>query len=114
LGIKWDDKRNTNGCTPEDGHVMSRNGEPTHYPTFSECSKQSWDERTLMSLGRESCYKLDLSSAKSTPDIMTPYTFFNCIEPCKNITQESENNACNWPTDDTERCKTDDICKISC
>ncbi|KAM7309248.1 hypothetical protein ISCGN_012879 [Ixodes scapularis] len=61
LGIQWDDKKNTNGCTPEDGHVMSRNGEPTQHPTFSKCSKESWEIRTQSSIGQLSCYKLNLS-----------------------------------------------------
>uniref|UniRef100_A0A0K8RG85 Putative metalloprotease n=1 Tax=Ixodes ricinus TaxID=34613 RepID=A0A0K8RG85_IXORI len=114
LGIKWDDKRDTPGCTPEDGHVMSRNGEPTQYPSFSECSKRSWDERTLMSLGEQPCYKLNLSSTESPSENMTPYKLFNCSEPCQNISQRSENNACNVLLDGNGDCKTDDICKTSC
>uniref|UniRef100_A0A0K8RGE4 Putative metalloprotease n=1 Tax=Ixodes ricinus TaxID=34613 RepID=A0A0K8RGE4_IXORI len=114
LGFKWDDKRDTQGCTPDDGHVMSRNGERTQYPTFSECSKKSWDERTLMSLGEQPCYKLNLSSMESPLENMTPYKFFKCSESCQNIAQRSENNACNGPSGDTEHCKTGDICKISC
>ncbi|CAN8017185.1 unnamed protein product, partial [Ixodes persulcatus] len=114
LGIQWDDKKNKNGCTPEDGHVMSRNGEPTQYPTFSECSKNSWDMRTLSSIGQQSCYKLNVSSAESTSESRTPYTFFKCTEPCKNITKEMENNVCNVSPDGTEDSKTDDICKMSC
>uniref|UniRef100_V5ID52 Putative tick metalloprotease n=1 Tax=Ixodes ricinus TaxID=34613 RepID=V5ID52_IXORI len=114
LGIKWDDQTNRKGCTTKDGYVMSRNGEPTQHPTFSECSKKSWDDRTLMSLGQESCYKLDLSSAETTPDRVTPYSFFNCIGPCKDIIEGIKNNACNVPTDGPENCKSDDICKIDC
>uniref|UniRef100_A0A6B0VAE6 Putative secreted metalloprotease n=1 Tax=Ixodes ricinus TaxID=34613 RepID=A0A6B0VAE6_IXORI len=95
LGIQWDDKKNTNGCTPEDGHLMSRNGEPTQYPTFSKCSKQSWDMRTLSSIGQLSCYKLNVSSAEAASGSRTPYSFFNCMEPCKNITQRIGNNAYN-------------------
>ncbi|XP_040078658.1 uncharacterized protein LOC120850268 [Ixodes scapularis] len=114
LGIKWDDQGNKMGCAPKDGHVMSRNGELTRYPTFSECSKKSWEERTLRSLGKKSCYKLKLPSTESPSESMTPYTFFNCIDPCKNITQRSENNACNVPLDGTGDWKTNDICKTSC
>uniref|UniRef100_A0A6B0V9J9 Putative secreted metalloprotease n=1 Tax=Ixodes ricinus TaxID=34613 RepID=A0A6B0V9J9_IXORI len=114
LGIKWDDQNNKLGCTPKDGYMMSRNGEPTQYPFFSECSKKSWDDRTLMSLGQQSCYKLNLSSSESTSEGRTPYTFFNCTEPCKNITKRMENTVCNVPPEGTEHCKTHDICKISC
>ncbi|CAN8017189.1 unnamed protein product [Ixodes persulcatus] len=114
LGNKWDDKNNRNGCTPEDGHMMSKNGEPTKYPTFSECSKNSWDERTVSSIGREPCYKLKVSSPESTTKSRTPYTCFKCKEPCKHITKGSENNACNEPPDGTDNCKSDDICKSSC
>uniref|UniRef100_A0A0K8RER1 Putative metalloprotease n=1 Tax=Ixodes ricinus TaxID=34613 RepID=A0A0K8RER1_IXORI len=63
---------------------------------------------------QESCYKLDLSSAETTPDRVTPYTFFNCIGPCKDIIEGIKNNACNVPTDGPENCKSDDICKIDC
>uniref|UniRef100_A0A6B0VBD9 Putative secreted metalloprotease n=1 Tax=Ixodes ricinus TaxID=34613 RepID=A0A6B0VBD9_IXORI len=114
LGIKWDDQSYKLGCTPKDGHVMSRNGEPTQYPIFSECSKRSWDERTLMSLGEQSCYKLNLSSSESPSEGMTPYTFFNCSEPCQNISQRIENSVCNVLLGGTGDCKTGDICKISC
>uniref|UniRef100_A0A0K8RH60 Putative metalloprotease n=1 Tax=Ixodes ricinus TaxID=34613 RepID=A0A0K8RH60_IXORI len=112
LGVEWDDKRNKNGCTPQDGHVMSRNGEPTQYPTFSECSKDSWDERTLMSIGASPCYKLNMSSP--TSERSTSYTFFNCKEPCKNITEESEKNVLNVLSKTREGSKTLDVCKINC
>uniref|UniRef100_V5H278 Uncharacterized protein n=1 Tax=Ixodes ricinus TaxID=34613 RepID=V5H278_IXORI len=81
------------GCTPQDGHVMSRNGEPTQYPTFSKCSKESWDDRTLMSLGGSPCYKLK----RVDTDVHfraqnAVYFFLTVTEPCKNITKGSENN----------------------
>uniref|UniRef100_A0A6B0VC92 Putative secreted metalloprotease n=1 Tax=Ixodes ricinus TaxID=34613 RepID=A0A6B0VC92_IXORI len=113
LGIKWDDQSNRQGCTPSDGYVMSRNGEPTQYPTFSECSKESWDERTQMSLGLPPCYKLNVS-LMSTSERRTPYTFFNCKEPCKDITGESQNNVLNTPPKSNEDSKTRDICKLNC
>uniref|UniRef100_A0A6B0V8S9 Putative secreted metalloprotease n=1 Tax=Ixodes ricinus TaxID=34613 RepID=A0A6B0V8S9_IXORI len=113
LGIKWDDKKNKPGCTPSDGHVMSRNGEPTQYPTFSECSKKSWDVRTQRSLGLPPCYKLNVS-LMSTSERRTPYTFFNCKEPCKNITGESENNVLNVPSEARQNSKTLDVCRINC
>uniref|UniRef100_A0A6B0V9G7 Putative secreted metalloprotease n=1 Tax=Ixodes ricinus TaxID=34613 RepID=A0A6B0V9G7_IXORI len=113
LGIKWDDQTNRKGCTTKDGHVMSRNGEPTQYPTFSECSKESWDERTQMSLGLPPCYKLNVS-LMSTSERRTPYTFFNCKEPCKDITGESQNNVLNTPPKSNEDSKTRDICKLNC
>uniref|UniRef100_A0A0K8RGA8 Putative metalloprotease n=1 Tax=Ixodes ricinus TaxID=34613 RepID=A0A0K8RGA8_IXORI len=112
LGVEWDDKRSKKGCTPQDGHVMSRNGEPTQHPTFSECSKDSWDEQIQMSLSGSPCYKLNMSSP--TSERRTPYTFFNCTEPCKNITGESENNVLNVPSEARENSKTQDICKIHC
>ncbi|XP_029833691.3 uncharacterized protein LOC115318118 [Ixodes scapularis] len=113
LGVDWDDNRKKVGCTPQDGHVMSRNGEPTQHPTFSNCSKESWEERTLMSLSLRPCYKLNMS-LMSTTESRTPYTFFNCREPCKNITEESENNLLNVPSEAREDSKTLDICKTSC
>uniref|UniRef100_A0A0K8RGB8 Putative metalloprotease n=1 Tax=Ixodes ricinus TaxID=34613 RepID=A0A0K8RGB8_IXORI len=112
LGVEWDDKRNEQGCTPKDGHVMSRNGERTQYPTFSKCSKKSWDDRTLMSIGGSPCYKLNMSSP--TSERRTPYTFFNCTEPCKNITGESESIVLNVPSQAREDSETLDICKIDC
>uniref|UniRef100_A0A6B0V9A5 Putative secreted metalloprotease n=1 Tax=Ixodes ricinus TaxID=34613 RepID=A0A6B0V9A5_IXORI len=114
LGVEWDDNRNKQGCTPQDGHVMSRNGEPTQYPTFSKCSKESWDDRTLMSLGGSPCYKLNVSTLMSTSKRRTPYTFFNCTEPCKNITKESENNVLNLPSEASQEPKTRNICEINC
>uniref|UniRef100_A0A6B0V8Y9 Putative secreted metalloprotease n=1 Tax=Ixodes ricinus TaxID=34613 RepID=A0A6B0V8Y9_IXORI len=112
LGVEWDDKRNEQGCTPKDGHVMSRNGERTQYPTFSKCSKESWDDRTLMSIGGSPCYKLNMSSP--TSERRTPYTFFNCTEPCKNITGESESIVLNVPSEVRVDSETLDICKIDC
>uniref|UniRef100_A0A0K8RGE9 Putative metalloprotease n=1 Tax=Ixodes ricinus TaxID=34613 RepID=A0A0K8RGE9_IXORI len=114
LGVEWDDNRNKQGCTPQDGHVMSRNGEPTQYPTFSKCSKESWDDRTLMSLGGSPCYKLNVSTLMSTSERRTPYTFFNCTEPCKNITKGSENNVLNLPSEASQESKTRNICEINC
>uniref|UniRef100_A0A6B0V9W5 Putative secreted metalloprotease n=1 Tax=Ixodes ricinus TaxID=34613 RepID=A0A6B0V9W5_IXORI len=113
LGIKWDDQSDRPGCTPKDGYVMSRNGEPTQYPTFSECSKKSWDVRTQRSLGLPPCYKLNVS-LMSTSERRTPYTFFNCKEPCKNITGESENNVLNVPSEARQNSKTLDVCRINC
>ncbi|CAN7941237.1 unnamed protein product [Ixodes pacificus] len=113
LGIKWDDYRNKQGCTPQDGHVMSRNGEPTQHPTFSKCSKDSWEELTLMSLTLRPCHKLNVS-LMSTPERRTPYTFFNCTEPCKNFTEESQNNVLNVPSGASEVSTTLDICKTNC
>ncbi|XP_042147566.1 uncharacterized protein LOC121836673 [Ixodes scapularis] len=113
LGVDWDDDRNKEGCTPQDGHVMSRNGEPTQYPTFSECSKDSWDEQIQMSLSLQPCYKLNVSLI-STTESRTPYTFCNCTEPCNHITEESENTVLNVPSEAREDSKTLDICKTSC
>ncbi|EEC00901.1 hypothetical protein IscW_ISCW000659 [Ixodes scapularis] len=112
LGVDWDDNRNKPGCTPQDGHVMSRNGEPTQYPTFSNCSKDSWDQHIEMSLSLQPCYKLNMSSA--TSERRTAYTFFNCTEPCKNITKEIENNELNEPSGAREGSKALNICKINC
>ncbi|CAN8017186.1 unnamed protein product, partial [Ixodes persulcatus] len=112
LGFEWDDKRSKQGCTPQDGHVMSRNGEATPHPTFSECSKDSWDEQIQMSLSGSPCYKLNMSWP--TSERTTPYTFFNCKEPCKNITEESDNNILNKQSEVNQRSKNMDICKINC
>ncbi|XP_029842615.2 uncharacterized protein LOC115326025 [Ixodes scapularis] len=113
LGFKWDDKRDREGCTPDDGHVMSRNGERTQYPTFSKCTKTSWEFRTQTRMGQSQCYMLNMSLAVNASK-KTPYTFFNCTEPCKEITQGSGNNALFVPAARNERSNTMDICKTSC
>uniref|UniRef100_A0A0K8RHW8 Putative metalloprotease n=1 Tax=Ixodes ricinus TaxID=34613 RepID=A0A0K8RHW8_IXORI len=87
---------------------------PPSIHSSQNAAKSTWDDRTLMSLGQQSCYKLNLSSTESTSGGRTPYTFFNCTEPCKNITKRMENTVCNVPPEGTEHCKTHDICKISC
>ncbi|CAN8017184.1 unnamed protein product [Ixodes persulcatus] len=113
LGVEWDDQENRKGCTPKDGYVMSRNGEATRYPTFSKCSKESWDDRTRMSLDLPPCYKLNMS-LMSTSERRTPYSFFNCTEPCKNITEESDKNMLNEPSEARENSNTLPICQIKC
>ncbi|CAN8017190.1 unnamed protein product [Ixodes persulcatus] len=113
LGFKWDDRREIQGCTPDDGHVMSRNGERTKYPTFSKCTKNSWEYRTQMGIGQAQCYMLNMSLPINASR-KSPYTFFNCTEPCKVITQGRENNAFTMPSAVNEHSKTNDICKSSC
>uniref|UniRef100_V5HUU0 Peptidase M12B domain-containing protein n=1 Tax=Ixodes ricinus TaxID=34613 RepID=V5HUU0_IXORI len=77
LGIQWDEKRDRKGCTPDDGYIMSRNGEHTLYPSFSECSKNVWEFRVQISMAMSQCYILNMSLPVNA-SLRTPYDFF-CI-----------------------------------
>ncbi|CAN7941560.1 unnamed protein product, partial [Ixodes hexagonus] len=117
LGITWDEKRNRQGCTPDDGHVMSRNGESTKFPTFSHCSKETWELTLQMSLGDETCFKLNNTSTTTSSQNSTPYHFFGCETSCQNITPTGWTYATDLATEAQEGIEVSQeqgICKCGC
>ncbi|CAN7941207.1 unnamed protein product, partial [Ixodes hexagonus] len=114
LGISWDERRSEKGCTPDDGYVMSKNGEPTKYPTFSNCSRESWDILILTSLGQTPCFKLNNTSTTNSSESKTPYSFFQCEGPCNNITLRSMDFVTDSPQEGIEIFQKFDACQCSC
>ncbi|KAM7298770.1 hypothetical protein ISCGN_019339 [Ixodes scapularis] len=54
FGIGWDDSRSTEKpCKVTDGHIMSKNGEPTESASFSSCSYKTWEIEYFLQLPQE-------------------------------------------------------------